>query len=77
MVAIDQSRDDLSAERERGSVARWPLAMKLPSPLLFDCRHCYFLCGVEPLDGLGSEKHKVSAMRSAHAGVATSKDAAT
>jgi hypothetical protein len=42
MVAIDQSRDDLSAERERGSVARWPLAMKLPSPLLFDCRHCYF-----------------------------------
>jgi hypothetical protein len=33
--------------------------------------------GVEALDELGSEKHKVGIKRSAHAGVATSKDAAT
>jgi hypothetical protein len=43
MVAFDQWRDDRSAERERVSVARWLLAMKLPSLLLFDCRHCYFM----------------------------------
>jgi hypothetical protein len=50
---------------------------ELPSLLLFDCRHCYFMAvfGVEALDELGSAKHKASTMRSAHVGVAISKDA--
>ena len=78
VVAFNQSRDDRSAERERVSVLRWLLAMKLSTLLLLTVAIVIFRwLFLVWKQSTRKERHTVSTVCSAHASVATSKDATT